>query len=103
MQNIDLGSIPKRSERVQWQEFGSEAILLNPISGDYVQISESGVEIWKHIDGHRSVQDIATELATHFDGAPEHLIDHTSEFVQQLVLKDFLRLHCDRCEPNDAQ
>ena len=92
MQKIDLASVPKRKERVESREFGTEAILLNLVSGDYLQISASGFEIWKHIDGYKTVEDIARELAIDFDAEPQDLADGAAEFIDQLVRKDFLSI-----------
>lgn len=80
-----IKSIAKRHEIIRWREFGDHGILLNPASGDYFEISEAGLIIWKQIDGQRTVEEIINELATHFVVEGEDLTKDVAEFIEDLM------------------
>ena len=90
MQQIGLETIPKRNENIRWREFGTDAILLNPGSGDYFEISEAGLAIWKQVDGRKTIAEIITELAIHFDAGEEDLMKDASEFIGELINKELI-------------
>lgn len=48
--------------------------------------------IWKHVDGRRSIQDIAAELAAHFEADADVLAQDTAEFIEDLVNKELLTI-----------
>lgn len=85
MKKIRLQGIPKRNEAIRWREFGTDGILLNPGSGDYFEVSETGLMIWMHVDGRRTVEEIIRELAARFDTDPEDLSRDTVEFMEELT------------------
>jgi hypothetical protein len=90
MQKIQLRSIPKRNENIRWREFGTEGILLDPGSGDYAEINEVGIAIWKHIDGQKTVEEIIEELLAHFDADDASLSEDTAEFMEELISRGLL-------------
>lgn len=78
-----------------------DAYFLIDITDSYSQdrcalyeINEIGHFIWAHMDGSRSVTDIALELQKAItDEIPvQILIDDTHEFVQTLVAKGFVEV-----------
>jgi hypothetical protein len=87
-----LESVPLQSQKVQWREFGPDAILVDTRSGDYAQINQTGVLIWKEIDGRRSVREIADSLASQFDSNPDELAEDVGGFVEELVEKQLLSI-----------
>lgn len=90
MRKIRPQSVPVRNETVSWREFGTEGILFNPDSSHYSQLNEVGLMIWKQVDGRRSIQDIAAELAARFDADAEVVAQDTQEFIEDLVNKELL-------------
>lgn len=90
MQKIGPASIFKRNENIRWREFGTDAILLNPSSGDYFEISEAALAIWKQIDGLQTLAEIIEELACHFNAASEELTKDISEFIAELLSRDLI-------------
>jgi hypothetical protein len=87
-----LECVPLQSQKVQWREFGPDAILVDTRTGDYAQINQTGVLIWKEIDGESSVHEIAARLASQFDSDPEELADDVGGFVEELVQKQLLSI-----------
>ncbi len=87
MPKIRLNSIPKRNANISWREFGIDGILFDPASGDYFEINEVGLTIWKLVDGQKAIEQIIEELTDHFDADDEDLTKDTAEFVEDLISK----------------
>lgn len=81
-----------QSQKVQWREFGADAILVDTRTGDYAQINQTGVLIWKEIDGERSVHEIAARLAPHFGASAEELAEDVGGFVEELMQNHLLSI-----------
>lgn len=82
-----LKSVPKRNEAIKWRELGNEGILLHPGSGDFFQVSETGLIIWQQLDGQKSIEEIIKDLALHFDASYEELARDAIEFMEELINK----------------
>lgn len=87
-----LGRVPARGESVQWREFGSEAILLDPVTGQFAQVNNSGVAIWACIDGRRTVEEIARQIAADFEADPTDVVADIQAFIGDLIDKRLLTL-----------
>lgn len=85
-------SIPKRNERIQWREFGSEAILLDPTTGAFMQINDTGVLIWKHVNGRATLEEIVAAVSDHFDADDGAVAEDVAAFIEELVDKKALSL-----------
>lgn len=84
--------MPARGESVQWREFGSDAILLDPVTGQFAQVNTPGLAIWDSIDGQRTVAEIAQHLATEFETTPDDLVMDIQAFIEELIDKRLLTL-----------
>ncbi len=87
MQRTVLKNIPKRNEVIKWRELGTDGILLHPGSGDYFEISETGLMIWQHVDGEKTIEEIIKDLSTQFDASYEDLARDSIEFIEELIGK----------------
>ena len=85
MQKIQLKSVPRRSENIRWREFGTDGILLDPRSGDYFQVDDVGITIWKRMDGRKTVEKIVEELSSDFCSEEGDMVKDTIEFMERLV------------------
>ena len=98
VERIGLKSIPKRNEAVRWRGFGGDGILLDPRSGDYFEISETGLMIWEHADGRKTVEEIIRNLEAHFAADAEELARDTAEFIEDLASKGLISIEHGREE-----
>jgi hypothetical protein len=87
-----LGRVPARGEGVQWREFGSEAILLDPVTGQFAQVNNAGLAIWSLIDGRRTIDDISRHIADEFDADATGVVADVQGFVRDLIEKRLLTL-----------
>ncbi len=90
MQIVELLHIPRRAENIQWRQFGTDGILLDPASGDYFELNEMGLMIWAAIDGQRTIGEIVEELAAQFNGDDSDLVLDAKEFLTELMTKGLI-------------
>ena len=63
MTPITRNSIYQRSPSATHQTVAGEAILIDLNTGSYYSLNETGTWLWEHLDGKRTVGELATELA----------------------------------------
>jgi hypothetical protein len=80
----------RRAPGVQWKQFGSEAILLDAASGEYVQINDVGALIWEALDVPAVLDDVIARVCARFDDAPPDAAAEVTEFLQSLVDRRFI-------------
>ena len=66
------------------------ALLFNPENADVIGLDPVGVSIWKLLDGHRSVDDIASQLREIYSDVPGAVTTELSEFLNDLHQRGFL-------------
>jgi hypothetical protein len=93
MQTFPLNVTLKRKEHIQWREFGTDGLLLDPSSGDYFELNEVGLLIWKEIDGLKTVEEIIEEISGYFEVDHQDLIGEITEFLDELTRRDLITLH----------
>lgn len=72
------------------EEFDDWAILFNPDTADAVGINPVGVEVWKRMDGRRSLEEIVAEVENEFADVPETVLEEMTTFVDQLAENGFV-------------
>ena len=89
----DKTSIPSKPASVVSRKIKEEYILV-PLSSNIAdmdslyRLNATGAFIWDAIDGHRSISDIAAELAEEFDVEIEKAESDVMDFVN--VLENYL-------------
>lgn len=87
----------KRSDRpianpvvVFREEFDKWAVLFNPDTADAAGINPVGVAVWKLMDGQHSLEEIVEEIKDRFADVSDSVVQHVSEFVNNLVERGFV-------------
>lgn len=76
--------LPKRKSDIKWKQVGRAGILLDLKSGDYFEVDEVGISIWRMLDGKTSVESVADKLAKTY-AAPRGTIEKdVFRFVSEL-------------------
>jgi len=70
MTKITADAIYQRSPSATYQTVAGEAIVIDLNTGSYFSLNETGTWLWEHLDGQRSVAELARELAE-VCGVPE--------------------------------
>lgn len=63
MSKIAPDGVFRRSPNATHQSVAGEAIVIDINSGQYYSLNDSGTWLWEHLDGQRTVAQLAAELA----------------------------------------
>ena len=74
------------------EESDDWALLFNPDTDQVVGTNPTGVEIWRLLDGTRTIAQIATQLREHLDDVPDAVDDEVNDFVSGLAARGFVEL-----------
>jgi SynChlorMet cassette protein ScmD len=72
------------------EEFDKWAVLFNPDTADAAGINPVGVAVWKLMDGQHSLEEIVEEIKDRFADVSDSVVQHVSEFVNNLVERGFV-------------
>jgi SynChlorMet cassette protein ScmD len=87
----DPGDIPIASANAVFrEELDDWGLLFDPDTGNVHGLNPVAVFIWKHIDGHRSVREIAALVETSFEEVPDTVERDTIAYIDKLKEKGFV-------------
>jgi SynChlorMet cassette protein ScmD len=72
------------------EEFDDWAVLFNPDTARAVGLNPIGVELWKHLDGKHSAQDLLALVQQNYSGVPANALEDIQQFTQALAQGGFV-------------
>jgi len=72
------------------EEFDDCGLLFNPDSGKICGVNFTGIWIWKHINGIRTIQDIVAGMKEEFSEIPEDIDEVVMKYIDNLAFYEFL-------------
>lgn len=79
----------KKDQVVIREEFDDWALLFDPDTGVICGVNPVGVQVWKMIDGKRTVQDISRMVRDSFPDAPDTVEDDVTAFMKEITGKGY--------------
>ncbi len=67
MKQITENTKVKINSHLTWREINGEAIILNLENGDYYELDDIGLEIWKKISSKNSIKKIAEDISKKYN------------------------------------
>lgn len=64
------------------EEFDNWAILFDPDTGNTFGLNPIGVLIWKHLDGHHTLDDITKKVSDSAENVPPDVTDQVKDFIR---------------------
>jgi hypothetical protein len=92
MANISVKSIFERSVSATHQTVAGEAILVDINTGSYYTLNETGTWVWENLDGQRTIESLAQELAQlsdipdQVDMVEQDLIELLSQLAEERLI-----------------
>ncbi len=77
------------------EEFDDWAVLFNPDTANAVGTNPVGVEVWKRMDGKKSLADIVSEIKNSFVDTPDAVFKEIADFVDKLAENGFVGLEVE--------
>jgi len=82
-----------KTRDIPWKIIGDEGVLVDTDEGEVVRLSEVGAEIWKYIDGKRTVGDLINHIYETFDAKKETVEKDVSDFLNKLIRMELIKPH----------
>jgi SynChlorMet cassette protein ScmD len=67
------------------EEFDDRAVLFDPETGNTYGVNPIGVLVWKHLDGHHHLDDIAEIVCERAEAVPSDVASHIENFLKAAV------------------
>jgi hypothetical protein len=84
------GAHPRVSPRVAWQTAGEEAVIIDLDGRRVMGLNATGTLLWTHLDGSRSVDELAALVAREFAIPAEAARLDVDAFLQGMVRRGFV-------------
>lgn len=79
-----------RDERIAWQIIEDEAVLVDREEREVLRLNPIGTEIWKSIDGTRTLTEIIDHVYQTFDVDRKRAQKDVTRFVNKLVRRELV-------------
>ena len=76
--------------RVIHETFDDEVVIVNLDSGRYYSTQQAGADVWQLLVAGRTVGEMATHLAQHYDASPEAMSEPIALFCEQLAAESLV-------------
>ncbi len=63
----DLECRPEKNNSVAWRLIENEAVLVSVESGEVIQLNEVAAEVWKLIDGTKTLRQLIEHICSEFE------------------------------------
>ena len=80
----------RRAPQVRWRQFGSDGVLMDPGSGEYLQIDAMGVVVWECLELPMTIDALVQRLSAEYDESIERVEPDLREFIDNLAQQQFL-------------
>ena len=75
-----------------WKELDGIGVILALDSGDYFELNEVGLDIWKMLDGNRNLADCASRIAETYGLAEDEARNDVETFVEDLRAQNLVTI-----------
>ena len=82
--------IVQKGPKAAWRTIQGEGIILALDTKLLRGLNPVGTRIWELIDGQRSVEEIARQIAREFTVEPDRALADARAFIQELLSKDLV-------------
>lgn len=87
---LPLDAVILKNAKVPWRIIEGEAVLVKVESGEVIQLNEVAAEIWRVIDGNKTISEIVDYIHGLFEVDKEQAKKDALEFVQSLLDKNLV-------------
>ncbi len=80
-----MTAAPRKRSNVKWKQLGKTGILLDLKTGDYFEVDEIALAIWKMLDGKTSADQVVISLAKRYAAPPKTIEKDVMQFIAELT------------------
>ena len=79
-----MTATPRKRSDVKWKQLGKTGILLDLRTGDYFEVDEIALAIWRMLDGKSSVDQLVDKLTKRYAASPKTIEKDVTQFIAEL-------------------
>ena len=91
MSKMSDQSMPQRHPNAIFRSVDGEGVVVLPGVGEVKVLNPAGALIWQHLDGKKTVQEIAQAVTEEFEVEPDSARADVLAFVQELEEREMLQ------------
>lgn len=91
----------QKNPTLAWREIDGETVIISPEESVLHELNGTGSFIWRHVDGRRSVAEIAELLAAEYNVTRDAALADTEALLTQLASRKLL-MPADEAKPKAA-
>jgi hypothetical protein len=80
---------------IAWREIDSEAVLVDPRTGQIRVLNRTGTVVWSLCEEARTESDIARHLADKFDITTKEALEDVRDFIEDCLSRDLIQIAKD--------
>jgi hypothetical protein len=81
----------KKNDSMIYKELADGPVLIDPYRRTVIRMNPVAFEIWRLLDGERSVSDVMDSLRETFDVDEQDLEKDMTSFLKELIKREMLR------------
>lgn len=79
-----------KNTKIPWRLIEGEAVLIDSEEGELIRLNEVGAEIWKLIDGQRTLGNLIEHLVAGFEVSERRARKDVQRFVRRLLRQELV-------------
>ena len=80
----------QKNPALAWREIDDATVIISPSESVMHELNDTGSFLWKNIDGHKSVEDLAALLAENYEVAPDTALTDTQSLLEEMSSRKLL-------------
>jgi hypothetical protein len=85
----------RQNSVIAWREIDSEAVLVDPRTGQIRVLNRTGTVVWSFCEEARTESDIAKHLADKFDITTKEAQEDVRDFIEDCLSRDLIQIARD--------
>lgn len=91
-ENMKLSAIPARNPDLTLNIYDSLGYVTDPLKGKIRVLNQTGLSVWEHIDGEKTIREIKEKLENEFEKSPSSMETEVIDFLVQLKERSLIYL-----------
>lgn len=89
---MQLSSIPAKNPELTFNTYDSLGFVSHPLKGKIRVLNPTGMSVWEHIDGKKTIREIKENMENEFDNIPSSIETEVIDFLTQLKERSLIYL-----------
>jgi Coenzyme PQQ synthesis protein D (PqqD) len=88
--NAAASGVWQKNPALAWREIDEETVIISPGESVMHELNDTGSLVWRNIDGHRNVEELAKLLVEQYEVTQEIALADTLNLLEELSVRKLL-------------